>query len=238
MTACDAIDGVVDGLLDDPRKCQFDPRVLACTQTVTAECLTKAQVDALAKIYAGPTDSVSGEHIFPGLLPGHEGTPRTWAGWMIAEPATSARQFIGASAYFGQIVHEQLTWDLRTLDFHRDVALAVTKTGGALNATSPDLRAFRAGGGKLLQYHGWGDAAISPLGSIEYYEDVKGFFETFPGASGNISRPIDDFYRLFMVPGMGHCGGVAGPAYFGNVGLGDPAAARDPQRDVFSALER
>jgi feruloyl esterase len=112
-------------------------------------------------------------------------------------------------------------WDFRSLDFDRDVRFGDTKAGTVLNSTNPDLRSFRAEGGKLLQYHGWGDPAISPVSSIEYYDSVQTFLSKFPDARSSSSRPISDFYRLFMVPGMGHCGGGNGPNNF----------------DAFSALE-
>jgi feruloyl esterase len=226
LAACDGVDGLRDNLLEDPRACRFDPSVLACKTGDRDDCLTASQIDALLKVYGGPTNPRTGDQLFPGLPAGHEGTPRTWAGWMITESPTGALQFAHANVFYGQVVFERPSWDLRTLDFDRDVIIAKEKVGPILDATNADLRAFRASGGKLLQYHGWGDAAVSPLASIEYYDAVRA-----------LTSP-DDFYRLFLVPGMGHCGGVAGPAYFGNVGLGDPVEGRDPERDVFSALER
>ena len=130
---------------------------------------------------------------------------------------------------------EDPQWDFRTLDFDRDVRIGDAKAGPILNATSPDLRSFRAGGGKLIQYHGWGDAAIPATSSIEYYESVRAFFARYPDARTTGTPPVDDFYRLFMVPGMSHCGGGAGPNRFGN---GGPATSNDPEHDVFVALER
>jgi len=99
-------------------------------------------------------------------------------------------------------VFEDPKWDFRTLNFDRDVAFGDEKAGPVLNSTSPDLRSFRAAGGKLIQYHGWGDAAIAPASSIEYYEKVGSFMRKYPDARNNSSRPVDSFYRLFMVPGM------------------------------------
>src|SRR5947199_8484293 len=96
------------------------------------------------------------------------------------------------------------------LDFDRDVSTADAKTGPVLNATSPDLRSFRASGGKLIQYHGWGDAAISASSSIEYYETVRTFLSTYPHGRTPGAPPTQDFYRLFLVPGMPHSGGGAG----------------------------
>ena len=101
--------------------------------------------------------------------------------------------------------------------FDVDVRFGDTKAGVVLNSTSPDLRSFRAEGGKLLQYHGWGDAAISALSSIDYYDSVQTFLSRFPDLRSTdrlVLSPITDFYRLFMVPGMGHCGGGVGPNSF------------------------
>src|SRR5262249_24564178 len=95
------------------------------------------------------------------------------------------------------------------------------KVGSILNSTSPDLRSFRAEGGKRIQYHGWGDAAISAINSIDYYKSVEAFLSKFQDPRSAADRPTSDFYRLFMVPGMGHCGGGGGPNSF----------------DAFSALE-
>jgi feruloyl esterase len=122
-------------------------------------------------------------------------------------------------------IADAIDFDRLILVFDGDVSAARARLGPILDATNPDLRDFRATGGKLLLYHGCGDAAVSPLASIAYYDAVRA------------QVGVDDYFRLFMVPGMGHCGGVTGPAYFGNVGLGDPRALRDTERDVFSALE-
>ena len=173
------------------------------------------------KIYGGAKNPRTGEQIFPGWPAGAEAAPGTWATWITpANPAASAQANFG-NTYYGQAVFEDPKWDFRTLDFDRDVRFGDTKAGPVLNATNPDLRSFRAEGGKLLQYHGWGDAAISAVSSIEYYDSVQTFLSKFPDARSAAGRPIADFYRLFMVPGMGHCGGGAGPNSF----------------DAFSALE-
>ena len=243
LAACDRLDGVQDGVLEDPRACQFDPTVLACKGVDTPNCLTPPQVEALTSIYAGPKNSRTGEAIFPGLPPGAEAAPGdvagwTWATWIApADPTKSTQSSLGNS-YYGQAVFEDPAWNFRTLDFDADVTFGDAKAGSLLNATSPDLRSYRAGGGKLIHYHGWGDAAISALSSIDYYERAQSFLTRFPDARSDVSRPVDDFYRLFMVPGMGHCGGGAGPNRFGNGGAVSAAAAADPERDVFAALER
>ena len=131
---------------------------------------------------------------------------------------------------------EDSKWDFRTLDFDADVAFGDQKAGVVINSNSPDLRSFRAHGGKLIQYHGWADAAIAPASSIDYYEKVRAFLAKYPDARSDSTRPVQDFYRLFMVPGMAHCAGGIGPNNFGNGGLG--AGTGDPERDVVAALDR
>ena len=233
LAACDANDGVKDGLIEDPRTCRFDPAALTCKGDENAECLTGRQVAALKKIYEGPRNPRTGKQIFPGYPAGHEAVPGAWRPWIINSPQEKSIQISFGNSFFGQAVFEAPNWDFRTLNFDSDVAVALEKAGAVLNSTSPDLRTFRARGGKLIQYHGWADAAIAPLSSIEYYEKVRAFFAKYPDARS--SGAVADFYRLFMVPGMGHCGGGIGPKSFGNDGN---AFSGDPERDVISALER
>src|SRR5262249_14299695 len=136
--------------------------------------------------------------------------------WIVPEDQNPSIQASFGNSYYGQAVFEQATWDFRTLDFDKDVAFGDSKAGPLLNATNPDLRSFRANGGKLIQYHGWADAAISPLSSIDYYQSVGAFLDRFPDAR-HPRADLADFYRLFMVPGMAHCGGGIGANDFGNV---------------------
>jgi feruloyl esterase len=235
VAACDSIDGVKDGLIEDPRACRFDPAALLCKASDGANCLTAPQVEALKKIYSGPRNSRTNETIFTGLPPGTEAIPGGWSTWVAPEKVAGAIQFAFGNSYYGAAVFEDPNWDFRTMDFDRDVRIADLKTGAILNATSADLRSFRAAGGKLIQYHGWGDAAIPAPSSIEYYESVRTFLSKYPDARTQGSRPTEDFYRLFLVPGMAHCGGGIGPNRFGN----GPSVSRiDPESDAFSALER
>jgi len=229
LAACDAQDGVKDGLIEDPRACHFDPAVLTCKAGDSPECLTAPQVEAVSKIYSGPKNPRTGAEIFPGYPPGTEAAPGTWSLWITAPQPPAAIQFAFGNSFFADAVFENPKWDFRTMNFDKDVAIGDEKGGSILNSTSPDLRAFRARGGKLIQYHGWGDAAISALSSIDYYGRVQAFLAKDPGVG------TQDFYRLFMVPGMGHCGGGEGPNNFGN---GDPSGRVDPEHDVVAALDR
>ncbi len=232
LSACDALDGVKDGLIEDPRACHFDPAVLTCKAGDNAECLTAPQVEAVRKIYSGPRNPRTGAQIFPGYPPGTEAAPATWSLWIAPAQPQAAVQFAFGNSFYADVVFENPKWDFRTMNFDKDVALGDEKGGSILNSTSPDLRAFRAHGGKLIQYHGWGDAAISPLSSIDYYGRVQTMLAKDPGVG------VQDFYRLFLVPGMGHCGGGVGPNSFGNVFESGRNATGDPEHDVVSALDR
>lgn len=235
LAACDALDGVVDGLVEDPRACHFDPAAMACKGGDTNECLNPGQVEAVRKIYAGPSNSRTRQAIYPGFA---RGTETAWTSWISTKPPEAAQQFWYGDSYFGQAVFENPKWDFRTLNFDSDLALSAAKAGVVLNANNPDLRTFRAHGGKLIQYHGWGDAAIPAQASIDYYERVRAFLERYPDGRGKGGRPVEEFYRLFLVPGMGHCGGGVGPTNFGNGGPVGGQYAGDAERDIVVALDR
>ena len=202
--ACDALDGITDGILNDPRRCHFDPNTLLCKAGDAPDCLTAAQAQAVKQLYEGP-----GEKIYPGLLPGGEAGPGGWSNWITgAKPGTSGHANLGLP-FFRYIVFDDADWDPHSFKFEtvpgfdNDVQFLDDKLASIFNATDPDLSAFRDAGGKLIQYHGWSDPDITPLNSINYYESVQ---RATPGAG--------EFYRLFLVPGMQHCGGGPGPSRF------------------------
>jgi feruloyl esterase len=197
LAACDALDGVKDGVLEDPTRCHFDPVVLACKDGTNRACLTKAQVEAARKIYTPATNPVTGEEIFPAMEPGSELVWRTLAG--------GPRPILLADDYFRYVVFEDPHWDFKTLHFAADVTRTLERDGGTLNATNPDLRPFFARGGKLIHYHGWTDQQVMPRNSIHYYESV---------AAANGRAKTANSYRLFMAPGMNHCRGGDGPDTF------------------------
>jgi hypothetical protein len=229
LAACDALDGVKDGLIEDPRACRFDPGSMLCKAGDAADCLTEGQVTTLRKIYGGPKNPRTGKQIFPGYPVGAEAVPGSWSPWILP-PGIQA---MFGNSHYGQAVFEQAHWDFRTLNFDTDVEFGDAKAGVVLNATNPDLRSFRANGGKLIQFHGWADAAISPLSSIEYYESVRMFLSRFPDARRANADPME-FYRLFLVPGMAHCSGGTGPNDFGNArGSSRP----DADHNILTALE-
>jgi feruloyl esterase len=193
LEQCDVLDKAKDGLLEDPRQCKFDPAVLQCKAGDAATCLTSPQVTALKHVYEPARNPRTGEEIYPGLSVGSE------LGWgVLPQP------FAVAETHFKYIVAQNPNWDFRTFDLDRDVAKAdaIDADVGHFRAINPDLTAFKNRGGKLIQYHGWNDQQIAAQNSINYYENVVKRF-------GN-SKQVDDFYRLFMVPGMMHCQGGAG----------------------------
>jgi hypothetical protein len=201
LAACDALDGVKDGVLEDPRQCHFDPQTLLCKGDENDSCLTAPEMAGLKKVYDGAKNPRTGEQIFPGIMRGGEAG---WGPWIAGTevPPTDAQHAIMYSS-FADLVFGDPKWDWRTFDFDKDVTLADEKVGGATNHINPDLSAFKKHGGKLLEYHGWNDPAISPLNSVNYFESVQ-------SKMGDTSG----FYRLFMVPGLEHCAGGPGATDF------------------------
>ena len=200
LQACDALDGVKDGVLENPRVCRFDPKVLECKGGDEPTCLTKAQVETARKVYAASTNPLTKREI-TSLEPGSEPGWATWGG----------QQPLGISSdLFKFVVFKDPNWDYRTFNWDKDIVLAEQIDGGTLNALDTNLKPFFDRGGKLLQYHGWADPQISPGNSVSYYKSVI-------EANGGAAK-VQASYRLFMVPGMSHCGGGDGPNTFDMVG--------------------
>jgi len=223
--ACDKLDGVADGVLNDPRQCRFNPASIQCKEGQDAnDCLTAAQVSALETIYAGIHDP-SGRTIFPGYLPGAEQGEGGWALWITGPaPAKSLMAYFGLG-YYANMVYDEKNWDYKSFTVESGMKTATRKTAEALNAINPDLSAFQRRGGKLILYHGWNDPAIPALNTVNYYQEVIAKM----GRSA-----ADSFTRLYMVPGMQHCGGGPGPENFGEA-LDAPST--DPQHNIRTTLE-
>jgi feruloyl esterase len=202
LAACDLRDGVKDGLIEDPTRCKFDPKVLLCKNGDGPSCLTAPQVDAARKIYSAAVNPRTGQVLFPSLVPGSE---LNW-GIQAAGPDPSANIF----DHFKYVVFKNPAWDWKTFDFDKGIALAEQPDNAAMNATDPNLKPFFAHNGKLLIYHGWADSNVAPLNTIKYYKSVV---DTLGGAS-----KTSNSVRLFLEPGMGHCGGGEGPNVFDKVG--------------------
>ena len=215
LEQCDAHDGVMDGLVSEPRQCQVDVRKLQCADKESAECLTPPQIAALQAIYQGARTS-KGKQIYFGFPPGGETAPGSagWDAWIFgAAPGASIQNAFGSS-FVKQIVGAPAAWTPADFDFDRDFAPLEAKTAATFNATSPDLSRFAARGGKLILYHGWSDAAIPAPGTIDYHDNVVRRM----GA-----KRAGQFVRLFVVPGMHHCAGGSGPSDFGQNGVPMPA---------------
>ena len=227
LAACDALDGVKDGIVEDPRLCHFNPAVLLCKGTDDSNCLTAAQVEAATKIYSGPRNPRTGKQIFPGYEPGAEAAIGDWPTMLIGRLPKGGRQFSLGNMFFSDMIFENTTWNFHTLNFASDVALTDAKLASILNSTNPDLRQFKAHGGKLIQYHGWADTSIAPLNSINYYQSAV-------RKMGGLKR-TQAFYRLYMVPGMSHCAGGPGPNSFGGI-IQDRLPQANPENDVVDAL--
>ncbi len=218
-----------DGYLDDPGQCRFDPSSLVCNVGQTEACLSAPQLVALRKVYSGAVNA-SGKSILPGYAPGGEADPGAWVLWITGNERkrTAGTLMYGfGTGYFADMVFDKPDWRIDGQNVDDDLAAAVKKTGEAVDSSDPDLSAFRAAGRKLIQYHGWSDAAIPARSSIDYYESAA-------RKMGGIES-IQSFYRLFMAPGMDHCGGGPGPNAVGGV-FGLPSPTHDPAHDVVAAL--
>lgn len=199
IAACDELDGAKDGLITDPRKCNFDPATIQCPvgATDTARCLTAAEVKVVRAMYEGLKNPTTGELFWPGYERGGEDR---W--WLHIHP------FVIPLGYFRAVVTNNPDWDYRTFDFTnpKDFALLVdadARYGPIFNAIDPDLMAYKALGGKLILWHGWSDNNIAPRNTINYYNSVV--------ADQGSEAETQKFLRLFMLPGVAHCSGGVGP---------------------------
>jgi feruloyl esterase len=208
VDACDTLDGLKDGIIDDPRRCHFDPAKLLCKSGADdATCLTAPQVDAAKKMYEGAKNPRTGEIIFTGWPRGSEGfgesAGQSWRQYVVDPPEPMR---VGFFRYW--LFHDP-NWDYRTIDWERDLAYAEQKLP-FMAAVEKDLTPFKKHGGKLLMYTGWADPVVPPQDTAAYYEGVV-------KAMGGLA-PTRDFYRFFTAPGMGHCSGGPGPNQFDAIG--------------------
>jgi len=202
--ACDAKDGVRDGVVSNPLACTFDPDVLACKAGEDAtKCLTAKQVAAVKKIWGGARDS-SGKLINPGLVPGGEGGPGGWARWVTGAKPFGGTHWKAADAVLRDMVFDDPNDNSLNFNFDTDTKLFEQKIGHAMDAVDPDLRPMERHGAKMILYHGWSDPDISPLNTIDYYNAVE----------KTVGKTTPEFVRLFLVPGMQHCGGGPGATTF------------------------
>jgi hypothetical protein len=202
---CDVLDGVKDRIMNDPVDCTFDLEFLPeCPDSKPSDdCFTLIQIEAIRTVYSG-TFGQQGE-IYPGFPFGGENDPGGWHAWIVG-PNTGTAEFRFPSLQFGfgteifkYLVYNDPGWDFLNYDFsnfEKDTQMAASN----LNATETDYSSFRDNGGKMIIYHGWSDAALSALSTIDHYEKVK---ERDP--------EVEAYLRLFLLPGVLHCGGGPGP---------------------------
>lgn len=219
LAACDATDGLKDGLISDPRLCTFKPETLKCAGADAPDCLTGGQVETVRRIYS-PLKLANGETYTSGFPVGHEGTPSGWQGWIVGRvPPT--RQSDGTLAFgstmpsgfnlseqnmrFLALDNDDPSFQWRVLKFPQDLPRLQTMAE-ILSPTDPDLKPYKNRGGKIIMYHGWADPAISAYGTLDYYEKMT----RLVGGQAQ----ADAFARLYFVPGMHHCSGGPGPNTF------------------------
>lgn len=207
IAACDALDGVVDGIIDDPRNCHFDPMSMLCQGPETDSCLTAAQAATMAKIWKGVFNPRTGVQIVPGLTIGSESNP--WGTGSYIGPPPNQPQL--------PILNGLINWALgadfdgRYFDWDQDVAIVDDTLASIVNFVDPDLSPLNARGGKVLMWHGWADPLVYSMDSPNYYEKVL-------KKMGGL-KEVKNFARLFMAPGVGHCGyGGPGPNVFDSLG--------------------
>jgi feruloyl esterase len=221
MNACDAADGIKDGVIENPEKCRFDPKVLECKGGDSPSCLTAEQVDTARALYAPVKSPKSGATILhPLLQPGSELGWSTLAG---AEPLGNAQE------PFKYIVFNDPNWNWRSFNADTDVDLFVKKDNNAFGLTEPNLKPYFDRGGKLLMYHGWSDPQVSAMNSVNYFNDV--LKTTGKGSAGKS-------IQLYMVPGMNHCQGGPGTDVFDKVAAMESwvASGRAPNQILASHL--
>jgi feruloyl esterase len=197
LKACDGLDGVTDGVIENPRACTFDPKVIECKAGDSNDCLTAPQVEAARAMYKPAVNARTGAEIFPGL---ERGSEMGWATFGGPQPLPLGSQM------FQFMVFNNPAWDYKTLNFDEDMAKVAAIEQGRINVLAPDLSKFAARGGKLIHYHGWADPQVSSGSSVRFFEAV----ESRQGGRA----AFNDYYRMFMVPGMGHCGGGPGTTSF------------------------
>jgi feruloyl esterase len=256
-----------DPFLNDPRLCHFDPISVQCKAGQDpSTCLTPAQVQAARAIYWGPHDPVTGQLVWPGLEPGTE-DQGDWQNYVSGtsyaaeiSAGTGASASVGlANNFFGDIVFQNANFSYKNLNFDSDIKYADNTVGPIMSAIDPDLRPFFKHG-KMIQYVGWSDGAIAAMNSVNYYNLVRdvlnddarpgqhngegpdngqGHDNGPPGQHGAASyTEIQQYDRLFTVPGMMHCGNGPGPNAFGNYfSVGDTPVV-DAQHDILTALDR
>jgi len=194
IAACDDKDGLEDGIVEDPEHCSFDPGMVQCKDDVGTDCLTAAQVTAMREIYAGVRNSKTGEKVFSGYEPGSE--------MQLAIMIGGKEPFSVATSYFRGLVFHDPQWDFRSFDYDKDIAASLAAGSEVLDVPSDGLARFLKSDGKLLLSHGWSDGLIPAGNTVDFYKSM---------IAKTDSKTARESFRLFMIPGMGHCMGGDAP---------------------------
>jgi hypothetical protein len=221
LDACDAGDGVQDGVILNPPACRFDPAALQCKAGDAADCLTAAQVTALRAIYQGPRNPRTGKQIYPGLSVGSEA--------QMPVLTSGTEPFPVATSYFKGPVFNDPKWNFRTFDYDKDTQRAIDYGAGTLDIPPDGLARYFKGGRKLLLTHGWADGLIPAQSTVDFHESLLKSI-----GKGQARKGV----RLFMAPGMGHCAGGSGPSAIDYLGTIDQwvETGKAPERLIARSL--
>ena len=226
IAACDGLDGVKDGVLNDPRACKFDLGTLACTGGDEASCLTPPQIEALKAMYQAPRDARTGQPLYADFLPGSEGSERTahdshpgWSAYWANPRKPDEPQRIDALRLWA---FENPEWDWWTFDWGKDIDAQRAKLGPAIDAVDADLSAFRKRGGKLILFMGWDDPVGAAMDIVGYHDRIAG---------------REEFVRLYVVPGMWHCAEGAGATNFSTATRDSVPPVSDAKHDMAIVMQ-
>ena len=230
VSRCDPLDGVKDGVINDPRACRFDLSSLRCAAAASSACLTPEQIAAARKIYAGPKDPRTGAQIYPGYPFGAEGVMASpddehpgWTGYWADPDRPTQPQRVD---FFRNWTFGEADWSWWDFDWSRDPGRVRAKISSVFDATDPDLRAFQRRGGKLIMFMGWADPVGAPPEAINYFTAMRA---ATPAADG--------FARLYMVPGMAHCAGGPGASNMSSATRDSMPPVSDARHDMAIALQ-
>jgi len=206
VAACDGLDEVKDGIIADPRRCHFNPATLQCKGSDSDNCLTAEQVKTAELLYSGPENPKNHQSLYPGVTFGSEGE------WAMTFGPTGSDAPPPFAPIFEWVFGTHWNWS--TFDFDKQATEFVRELGPSVNSLDPDLDKLETIGHKLLIYHGWEDPLVIPQASVDYWNAVANRMQAERRHLRRSDGTPDKYYRLFMIPGMYHCGGGPGADSF------------------------
>lgn len=220
LKACDGLDGVKDGVVEDPRSCKFDPKILLCKAASDDSCLTTQQIASLQAVYDGPGISFDGRPARGFAHGGESG----WGDWITGRKKDGSIGYLLTAQFYRYLIYGDPKWDMSRYSLQSDWEQTARRLGPDFGARDPDLSKFMQSGGKLILYHGWSDPALQPLMTIDYFERVLAI----------MGSQTSSFVRLYMAPGVEHVAGGPGPNVFGQFPTGK---AVDRRHSVTAAVQ-